>query len=689
MEKYQGRSMKIRTHLTNFMPRAFYKVPHLCFQLCVPGVHAAKMVARTAVKFKTLLHQGSLSPLFYCDLLSQELTSSRFTTAQLISHTIILSLALISMPIPMLMLMLVWPLCSDSRATMNPSPTRLLTISATLLLLVLSLSPAESWVSLSRHSTQVALHANFDETTGKLMTTGVLFRSAFKDITLQGSSDTDCYIAVGDVRGFDRALFETPQLCTHFGIFPEDSTSIPFPRGISVGVHNDQAMVATVDFSGEYADLTMKNKVNLPFQSFPIAIHSDAQGAVYVGLHKTGGLLPPPAPINEDDELKDIYEYYRLMTHPTKTTHFTSPQVVKINLRTQEIVWQVDFETTEGRSSIGSVLNFPSHDLVVVVGSSNGKGSYVGAGEWSNSWDGFITLINATSGVVDDSAANQTYLAADHSVRIQSQVGQDDYILGMCASDDDLYVIGTTTGKMKPNATEAGGAFLIKYDIDTLNVQWTQQWNGLGTEAIKCAASSTNIYVAGHVPAGVSLKEDTTRTLETSNDQDLFISLINTEDGFIQWTRQFDSRRPDHLAAIIRLGTGDLAIVGNSMDFEKGVCDIYTSTIALADGFYDWQRLPPEADPIRGDAAPNEDATDNVGSELQGDDNRTIIIVVATVVPCVVLLLVILFTVRNNKRTVKTETEEVPSEAKNNDAIEETADSSNVPFTVSSEGGVV
>lgn len=532
------------------------------------------------------------------------------------------------------------------------------------------LHPVNSFVTLSRHSTQVAFHSNIDDVTGRVITTGVLFRASFKDVTLQGYSDTDCYIANGDNRGFGRAIFETPQMCTHFGIFPQSedeaqANTTTLPRGFSIGVHDDQALVATVDFTGEYEDLTMTNRVALPSQSFPVSFHSNTQGQVFIGLHKTGGLLPPPAPDNKNDELKEIYSYYRLMTDPMQTTHFVSPEVVKVDMNTQEILWKVLFDTDDGRSTIGKVIHLPSRDLLVVAGSSNGKGSYVGAGEWSNSWDGFITLVNATTGIINDSAANQTYLASEHSVRIQSQVDQDDFILGMCVSDDKLYVTGTTTGKMKPDATDSGGAFLMKVDVDTLNVLWIQQWYGLGTEGIKCTASSTQVYVAGHVPTGVSLKEDTTRTLTTSKTQDLFISLVDANDGSMKWTRQFDSRRQDHLAEIVGLSSGDLLIIGNGMDFEKGISDIYVASITQADGFYDWQGLPPDADPILGATNPVTfpSDTDNE-NQTSNDKNNTAIIVASTVVPCVILLLIVGIKIRQRAGPRGTDETESPREDK-------------------------
>jgi hypothetical protein len=550
---------------------------------------------------------------------------------------------------------------------MAPSPSTWLTAMLCLLLL-LSPELVLSFVVLSRHSTQLALDSNLDSTSNRLLTTGVLFRTAFKDFTLQGASDTDCYIALGDARGFDRVLYETPQLCTHFEIFPrasaaDDSNSnsnsdtggllTSLPTGISMGMYGDQPMMATVDFSGEYTDLPLTNPYNLPFQTFPVGVTSEASGGVYVGLQGTGGRLPPAAAKESSQDLQNIYDYYKQMTHPTLMDHDTNPQVVKVNMRTQELEWQLDLETTEGRSTIGNVVHIPSRDLLVVVGSSNGKGSTVGAGAWSNSWDGYVTLVNATTGVADDSAGSETHLAADHSIRVQSQVGQDDYILGACASDDNLFILGMTTGQLKPTTDEftksGGGAFAMMLDIDTLTIQWTQQWYGAGTEALKCVATSSNLYVAGQVPEGVSLLEDLTRTADTpSRDQDLFFSLLDTADGNARWTSQLDSRRADHLADIQVTQVGDFLFTGNSMDFEVGIVDLYTASMNFADGFYDWRGLAPDADPIRGDTNQGNGETlppgifNQLEQIVDDDDNKTTVIVVATVVPCVFLLGVIL-----------------------------------------------
>jgi len=553
---------------------------------------------------------------------------------------------------------------------------------------------AHAWVILSEFSTQFATQANLDPISGKLATTGVLFRTAFKDITIEGSSATNCFILVGDWNGFSRALYETPQICTQFGIFPrpanENATqdsSVPLPQGISVGMDGHQGSVATMDFSGNSNNLKKTNPYNLPSRNFPVALSSDSEGGVYVGLHGTGGILPPPAPEDENQELTEIYNYYGLMTYPTKTEHFISPEIVKINMKTREQIWQLELTTTQGRSTIGNVVHLTSRDLLVVAGSSNGKGTYVGAGEWSTNWNGYITLVNATTGIVN--TASETPLMSDFTLRVQSQIGKDDYILGMCALDDNIFVVGSTTGTMKADngfgSSSDGGGFLMMLDVGTFNIRWTQQWYGMGVELTRCVATPTSIYVGGQVPKGISLKEDTTRKQRPSKTQDLIVAVVNATDGSIEWTRQVDSHKTDHLANVLLTGN-ELIVVGNSLDFEKGLCDIYTFSVSTADGSYDWQGLPPNADPIHGNAALPTKTWQQIFDDKK---HRKTVIATATVVPGVLLLLLMAYAIRSRKKSTEHTIPEPDGIIKEQDVSEESPPAIPPPIAATTTTGVV
>ena len=468
------------------------------------------------------------------------------------------------------------------------------------LVLVWVIPLVHTWIISSRHNTQLAFHSAFDTRKARVLTTGVLFRTALKDYTLSGPSDTDCFISVG----FDRALYETPQLCTHFEMFPV-RTSGGLPAGVSLGMDGNQASIASIWQLTEYnRDWRFADVLLLPVGQFPIALATDSSGSAYVGMHETNGELPPSAEASQPErELHNLYNYHRRMTHPSETIQVESPILVKINMLTGTREWQVELTTTYGRSTIGGIVHLPSRNLIVVAGSSNGEGSLVGASEWSNSWDGYLTLINATTGTMDEETTSTTSFLSERSERVQSQVGADDYIHGICAVDDNLLiVVGSSTGQMTSDATtKNGGAFVRVYDVDTLKVKWTYQWpGGALVEALKCVATTRYVYVAGHVPAGVSVetKEETKYSIPST--QDLFVSMLDTSDGSLHWTRQIDSRRHDSLANIFLSPTGDLIMAHNAMDFEIGFNEVLTSTVSSANGFYDWQDLPSDVDPLGG-----------------------------------------------------------------------------------------
>jgi hypothetical protein len=489
----------------------------------------------------------------------------------------------------------------------------------------------------------------------KMVTSGVMFRGEFSDITLEGQSDTDCYISVGDIRGFDRNLFESPQMCMNFDIFRGADASLNLPQGVVLGIQGSQANVFSVNFYGDFDKTQISDPITLPFATFPVALSTDPLGGVYVGLHETKGVVPPAAS-EESTELKDVVEYLQTMTHP-KDSVVESPQIIKVNITSSEVLWQKTLDTEEGRSTIGGIQYLPSRNLLIVGGSSYGQGSAVGAGVSSQDWDGYVTIVDANDGKIDDSAAALTPLTAEHSVRITSQPGQQDYIHGVCALEDKVFLLGSTTGKMEGDIN--GGGFIMKIDVDTLNIIWKRQFVGQGVEAMKCTGAQDFIYVAGYVPAGVLL-DDPTRKGRVSNDQDIFAALISAETGDVQWTRQIDSRREDLLTDLIINQLGDLMLTGNAADFDAGISDLYILSLVRQNGFHDWQELSPDADPISGDtnsgdgstlppATGDTDGTGTVEEIVDDEDNKTIVIVVAVVVPVVLALMVAIYAITTNR----------------------------------------
>jgi hypothetical protein len=293
----------------------------------------------------------------------------------------------------------------------------------------------------------------------------------------------------------------------------------------------------------------------------------------------------------------------------------------------------------EGRSTIGGIQYIPSRNVLVVVGSSNGKGKYVGGEDASDGdWDGYVTLVDASTGVIDDSTGS----AVDRSIRIQSQTSLDDFVLGMCTVGDNVFIFGSTTGAV--GGTESGGGFVMKISVDTLDIIWKTQIVGDGVEATQCNGFQNVLYVGGRVPAGVTVN-DPTRTY-TSDTEDIFVSYMDAETGGIVWLRQIDSRRDDRLTAVLINQVGNLMIVGSAMDLVSGVISGFINSVVLQSGYHDWQDLPFDSDPL-GFSFGDEDVIET--SSGDDDDNKTTVIVVAVVVPVVLLLLVAVYAVMSSK----------------------------------------
>jgi hypothetical protein len=260
--------------------------------------------------------------------------------------------------------------------------------------------------------------------------------------------------------------------------------------------------------------------------------------------------------------------------------------------------------------------------------------------------------MDATTGISDDTNANLTHINADHSIRIQSQPNQDDFVSATCSSGDKMYVVGFTTGII--DGTEAGGAFIIKYDLDTLNILWKRQIAGVGVEATTCVASGDLLYFAGIVPAGILL-EDETRTDGPSDTQDVFAVAVHADSGDFYWIRQIDSRQEDSLPNLLISQINNVMFSANALNREDGTSVVYLMSIFLESGFHDWQALPKEADPLSGAQNAGEGITvvpvGTVAPEEGGNNDneeqkdKTTIIVVSVVVPVVLLLLVVAFSI--------------------------------------------
>eukprot|EP00980_Cylindrotheca_fusiformis_P011151 scaffold2557_cov121-Cylindrotheca_fusiformis.AAC.34 len=458
------------------------------------------------------------------------------------------------------------------------------------------------FVSVSRWGTSLAYGGAIDGI--RMLISGVNYYGDYKHVTEIGQADTDCYVSLGTSNaGFVRTTFDSPQMCLDMEVL-----NIPNqPDAVVLAMAGQQPMLLSMSYSGGTASkVSLADPVKLPYGYFPAVMAADrTKGGVYVGLHPTNGFEMSAASDSDSvDELKNTWDYLRHLTNPAvgyfdkpSTPSSSSPLIFKYDIVKEKPEWQTTLETDEGITLIGGMGVVPEREALVVGGSTTGYGPSIGAGARSlGNWDGFLTIVNMGNGVIDTKNTT-TEINAPHSVRIFSQNGQDDMVLNLCVDDDKVYLVGSTSGKIEGD--ELGGGFVMKFDIDTLNVIWKKQFVGVGIEATHCAIRNNFAYIGGTVPAGMQLEKPNGNE-KGKKTVDIFVALFNAATGEMTFIRQIDSRRDDHIAIMdVNAITNDLVVMANAKDFGEGTNDIYVMQIDK-EGHHDWADLPYDIDPIDG-----------------------------------------------------------------------------------------
>jgi hypothetical protein len=506
----------------------------------------------------------------------------------------------------------------------------------------------ETFVSISRWSSALVYGGAMDMLGPKLLMSGVDFKGDFKHITQTGQADADCFLSVGSAMGFDRKLFDSPQMCLDIQVLgiPNQPSPPGLPDAVVVAMAGQQPMLLTMDYTG-FSNINLLDPVKLPFEHFPAVMTSDKNlGGIYVALHPTNGLeMKAASDFDPVDELRNTRDYLQQLTHPkgiSGTAGTLSPRIFKYNILDQKAEWQTTFNTEEGKSMISGMEVVLARKLLVVGGSSTGYGPAIGAGARSDGdWDGYLTILDMESGAMDTQNTTSE-INAPHSVRIFSQRGQDDMVHNLCTADDKVYVVGSTTGKIEGD--KLGGGFIMKIDIDTLNVIWKKQFVGLGIEATHCAIRSDVLFVGGIVPPGIQLDNPNGNSNSPATETvDIFTAMFNAVTGDMAFVRQIDSHRDDQLVEML-VNPADLSVilVVNARDFEEGTNDLAVMSVGQQ-GQHDWQNLSPGIDPFGGQTGPAtvEDPPSSIHQEAP--PTEAWIIVVAIVVPVALLFCLVVY----------------------------------------------
>jgi hypothetical protein len=333
---------------------------------------------------------------------------------------------------------------------------------------------------------------------------------------------------------------------------------------------------------------------------YPMAITSQkGDEGMYVVFQQSQ--RPTPNHINqkEGEQERDPAKYFEYGTgygfavarydlvaqHPTPKT--TTKRIQQI--------WNVPFETDygQGKVLVNDIL-LVTNGLLVVVGSTTGKGPAYGKVDSGKDWDGFITKINPATG--------QKILSPgyDSSKRIQSAKNRDDFITGVChhPSEPHLYVSGTTEGALPGQKAAGTSAFLMKVDLLTLQTVWTKQFSSNKgrrkghAHAMACDVSpqGSHVWVGGIVEeGGVMYGADA-----SAGGMDVFVAKVSTDNGDVEFVKQVGSEKNDELAArggLVCDSEGNAVIVGNTYGSffrqrspKETIADVFVMTVSQFEG---------------------------------------------------------------------------------------------------------
>jgi hypothetical protein len=523
------------------------------------------------------------------------------------------------------------PLDRSITANMNmPSPSSLQFV-IPLLLAVSSLERCQgSWISQSvsggGHIASLSLDTEHDQ----IMAVGTAFQEGFWNMTVDSADGDDngvsCFVATLDITQEDnqaRLVLREPNICTAVVALPR--------RGLGKGVVMGYDQLKGGGFQGDglqpklveintFAMLLSQGLTSVVQDTtrvaYPIAAVSDDDDDLFMVVQQTT-ILPTIVAL-EDDPLASILQ---LQQEVEGGSVDWVPAVQKVITMTGEVQWITPIATEDGYSVLTSVVYMPSREILWVAGYSNGQGSAVGAGYSSQDWDGFLTKVDPETGAIEEEEG----VSADHSIRIETQPHMNDYVHAICVSGDKIYVVGTTEGTMQGDI--AGGAFMVKYDIDSRQPLWKRQIPGK-VEGKLCGVFEDDVvYIGGNVAAGLSIEEG----VKSASLQDVFVSQLSASDGTVSWTRQFGSHRDDSLESMVVDKDGNAVVGGNSLvhayvpsSLFSPVNDIFILSLDKLNG--DHQELVHD---------------DTIAQTKTDEEKPNLVVVFAVVIPVVIALILI------------------------------------------------
>ena len=332
----------------------------------------------------------------------------------------------------------------------------------------------------------------------------------------------------------------------------------------------------------------------------------------------------------------------------------------------------------EGDIMVSDVVYLPSTrygQFVLVGGSAKASGPLLGTlygypMRGAGDWDGFISKLDAQTG--------QAWIppsGRDASYRIQSLDNRNDFVTAICFQyPDTVYIIGSTDGKVASNhLDEEGGAFVIKIDIDDMQVGWRLQLEGRGVLGTACTVAEESVpgtpnllYVGGVLPVshpGLDL-EGNKLTQGSRNSDDAFVVAIDvaSSNGQIKWIREIQyeqgGRRHESISSLsLDSVNGHVIAIGNSYDPVTEQNDVFAVAIDGNNGstgdldkiVNPYKSATPSPGPSPPAPAPPKKSVGNDESSVPGGVLAAVVLILILLVAFAVVA--VLIYIRSSKKT--------------------------------------
>jgi hypothetical protein len=487
------------------------------------------------------------------------------------------------------------------------------------------------WASHSYTGGAVALGMSFDAATNIGMVVGGAYQETFGLFT--PGQGPRCLVGVFDNtigKVVQRLAFTDLEVCTHvvtvgnrtgiiLGYQPEQEQTG------DIGVTKVDEIIGTLDLTTtppttSFQTIASDYRITYPVQG---ALNQDGS-AMYVAFHETD-TVPSSLKDQTLDPLSQIIHFEDEMQsgNEESTNAIWSPGVQKFNVVTNEVEWDVSSVTTSTDDRVtvlSSVAYVAQGDFLLVGGYTKGS--------TSDTWNGFLTKMDPSTGAL-----------IGVTKYIITQDGKNDIVRDICVSGKYAFVVGSTEGIL--DGIHAGGAFLLKVDVDTLDISWPRQIPGEAVEGMYCAIHEETdiVYIGGNVPENIQFEIG--EALGTGGD--VFVAQVDTGNATIFWTRQFGSDSTH--VTIHGLATdqdGDAVLCGNSFNETAWKNDAFILNMKRKDGAHTPNFIQ---------LVPAEDENDTK------NDRKGLIIAGSIILPILLAVMVLLF--EYNRRGSR---EEIPQD---------------------------